>query len=115
METFCTDAMRRWAALAFIFIFAATHLARAQTTSATLSGTVADSNGGVMTGVDITVTNEATGFRRQTQTNDEGVFRLPLLPPGEYSLKAQRDGFATTAIERIELPVAGQVSQDITL
>src|SRR5262245_8049235 len=116
MQKFCTDAMRRWAVLSLILIFATGHhVVRAQTTTATLSGTVTDSNGGVIADTGITVTNEATGLKRQARTNEEGRFILPLLPPGAYLLQAQRDGFAAAAMEHIELPVAGQVSQDITL
>jgi hypothetical protein len=54
-------------------------------------------------------------LKRQTTTNSGGLFTLPLLPPGSYSLQAQRDGFAVVQIENIELPVAGQVSNDIVL
>jgi hypothetical protein len=42
-------------------------------------------------------------------------FTIPLLPPGVYSLRAQREGFSVAQIDDIELPVAGQVSHDIVL
>src|SRR5262249_26542535 len=89
--------------------------AGAQTNSATLSGTVRDSAGGVVPDVAITVSSAATGLKRQTTTNSEGLFTLPLLPPGVYSLRGQREGFSVAEIGDIELPVAGQVSQDIVL
>jgi len=116
MQTFCRNAMRRCAVLALIWVFGTAHQAvQAQTTTATLSGIVTDSNGGVIAEADITVTNEATGLKRHTRTNEEGRFILPLLPPGAYSLQAQREGFSTAAFTHLELPVAGQISQDITL
>src|SRR5215471_639818 len=89
--------------------------AGAQTNSATLSGTVRDSAGGVVPDVAIMISSAATGLKRQTTTNSEGLFTLPLLPPGVYSLRAQREGFSVAEIDDVELPVAGQVSHDIVL
>jgi len=92
-----------------------TCIAGAQTNTATLSGTVMDTQGAVVPDVAITVSSKSTGLKRQTTTNSEGLFTLPLLPPGIYSLQAQREGFSLAEIQGIELPVAGQVSQDIVL
>src|SRR5215468_3469878 len=90
-------------------------IAGAQTNTATLTGTVMDSQGAVVPDVAITISSRATGLKRQTTTNSEGLFTLPLLPPGVYSLQAQREGFSVAEIGDVELPVAGQVSQDIVL
>src|SRR5262245_33140253 len=103
-----------WVVLALNFIVL-TCIAGAQTNTATLSGTVMDSAGAVVPNVAITVSSKATGLKRQATTNNEGLFTLPLLPPGKYSLQAQREGFSVAEIEDSELPVAGQVSQDIVL
>src|SRR5262245_61692323 len=103
-----------WVVLALNFIVL-TCIAGAQTNTATLSGTVMDSAGAVVPNVAITVSSKATGLKRQATTNNEGLFTLPLLPPGIYSLQAQREGFSVVEIEDIELPVAGQVSQYIVL
>jgi len=92
-----------------------TCIAGAQTNTATLSGTVMDSQGAVVPDVAITISSRATGLKRQTTTNSEGLFTLPLLPPGIYSLQAQREGFSPVEVQDIELPVAGQVSQDVVL
>jgi Carboxypeptidase regulatory-like domain len=89
-----------------------TCIAGAQTNTATLSGTVMDTQGAVVPNVAITVSSKTTGLKRQTTTNSEGLYTLPLLPPGIYSLQALREGFSLVEIQDIELPVAGQVSQD---
>src|SRR5260370_40510077 len=60
-------------------------LARAQSATATLSGTVEDTNGAVVTGANVTVTNEATRLTRQATTNKEGGFVITLLPPIRYT------------------------------
>ncbi|MBO0797728.1 MAG: carboxypeptidase regulatory-like domain-containing protein, partial [Blastocatellia bacterium] len=87
----------------------------AQTTTATLNGTVTDSKGAVVPAVAITVSSAATGLKRRTTTNSEGFFTVPLLPPGAYSLKAEASGFTTVQVDNIELPVAGQVTRDLRL
>src|SRR5262245_5614725 len=87
----------------------------AQTNTATLSGTVTDNVGAVVSDVAITVSNIATGLKRRTTTNREGFFTVPLLPPGAYSLRAERNGFSPVDVNNIELPVAGQVALDISL
>src|SRR5262245_65306086 len=103
-----------WVLLMLNFIFL-TSIAGAQTNTATLSGTVMDTQSVVVPNVAITISSKATGLKRQTTTNSEGLYTLPLLPPGIYSLQAQREGFSLVEIQDIELPVAGQVSQDIVL
>src|SRR5262245_17401176 len=87
----------------------------AQTNTATLSGTVTDNSGAVMSDVAITVSNAATGLTRRVTTNREGFFTVPLLPPGIYSLRAERNGFSPLDVSAIDLPVAGQVALDISM
>jgi hypothetical protein len=103
-----------WIALSLAFVLLCS-LAAAQSNNATLSGTVMDSDRAVVPDAAITVSSTATGLKRQTTTNGEGLFTVPLLPPGLYSLQAEREGFSVVKIENIELTVAGQLTQDIIL
>ncbi|HLA09449.1 MAG TPA: carboxypeptidase-like regulatory domain-containing protein, partial [Pyrinomonadaceae bacterium] len=68
--------------------------ARGQTATATLSGTVEDENGAIIPGVAITAVNNGTQLTRQTTTDENGYFVIPLLSPGSYTVKAQGKGFA---------------------
>jgi hypothetical protein len=86
-----------------------------QSTTATLSGTVTDQNGAVVSAVEITVENIGTALRRQTITNDEGYFTVPLLPPSTYSITAQRTGFTPVRIANVVLNVGDQKSLPIQL
>jgi Carboxypeptidase regulatory-like domain/TonB dependent receptor len=90
-------------------------VAGAQTNTATLSGRVTDNSGAYVPEVAITVTNTATGLKRQVTTSRDGFFTVPLLPPGVYTLRAERSGFSPVDVNTIELPVAGQVALDISL
>src|SRR6266481_2170497 len=69
-----------------------------QGSSATLSGTVTDQNGAIVPGVSITVLNLSTASKRETITNEQGSFTVPLIPPGTYTIKARGAGFTPIKI-----------------
>ena len=81
---------------------------QAQSATATLSGTVTDEAGAVIPGVNITVINIAQVFQRSTITNDDGRFVVPLLPPGNYSVKAEHAGFSPAELKDVILNVNDQ-------
>src|SRR5882724_4304009 len=76
-----------------LIVYCSPLTARAQSVSATLSGTIVDQNGAVVPGVSVTVTNKATAAQRQGTTNEDGYFTIPLLPPSNYMVNTRRDGF----------------------
>ena len=78
--------------LAVAFALFAIPNAFAQSTGA-LTGTLADSNGAVIQGATVTVTNTATSFSRTTVTSDEGRWTLTLLPVGTYDISYEKEGF----------------------
>jgi hypothetical protein len=82
----------------------------AQSATATLSGTVFDQTGAVVPGVNIAVISVAQAFERTATTNDEGVFIVPQLPPGNYTVKAERQGFNTAEQRNVILNVNDQVA-----
>src|SRR5258706_908646 len=63
------------------------------TTTGTLDGTVTDPSDAVIGGVKITVTNTGTGRITETVSGDRGQYQIPLLPPGVYDLKFEKEGF----------------------
>jgi hypothetical protein len=64
---------------------------------------------------EITVTNPNTNIERTTQTNSSGVYSIPALPPGEYSLKASMAAFGTQVRNNITLQVNQDARIDIAL
>lgn len=64
-----------------------------QVVSATLSGRVTDSSGGVIPKAAVTAVNNATKFSRSTETSDAGEYSLVALPAGEYTVTAEAKGF----------------------
>jgi hypothetical protein len=88
---------------------------RAQSSSATLSGTVEDQNGAFVPDVSIALINKERGSQRLATTNSEGVFIFVQLPPGKYSLTATREGFAPVEIKNVPVNVNDQVSLRVSL
>lgn len=80
----------------------------AQSSTATLNGTVTDQNDAVVVGATVTIFNSDNGFKRTVITNSDGNFSLPFLQPATYQLSVERDGFATFDIKEITLNVNDQ-------
>ena len=89
--------------------------ALAQSSTATLSGTVEDQAGAIVAGANIALVNVAQGSQRLATSNNEGRFVFPSLPPGQYSLTATRAGFAPVEVKNVALNVNDQVALRITL
>ena len=68
--------------------------AAAQITTATIVGNVIDSSGAGIQGVNVTVTNDATGFVRTVLSDSAGGFLAPLLPLGPYTVSGEKPGFS---------------------
>src|SRR5437867_12459091 len=81
---------------AFILSCAAWAAVWAQST-AQLSGTVRDQSGAVLPGVEVKVTQTATGLERSVLTNETGSYILPNLPVEPYTSDANIHGSRTFA------------------
>jgi outer membrane receptor protein involved in Fe transport len=90
-------------------------LAQSQVAGGEIVGTVTDETGGVLPGVTVTIRNQATGVSRDTQTDERGRYRAPLLPVGTYEVSAALDGFATTRLKDLTLTIGQTLSADISL
>jgi hypothetical protein len=87
----------------------------AQSATASLSGTVTDEKGAVVSGANVTITNPATNFQKTATTDASGKFFLPQLPPATYVLKVENSGFSPTEVKNIELNVNDQRTLNIEL
>lgn len=87
----------------------------AQSPTATLTGTVTDQNDAVVPSVNIAVISIAQGFQRSTVTDEEGAFVVPLLPAGNYTVKAEREGFSPAEARDVILNVNDRVALRIQL
>src|SRR3989442_10321621 len=77
-------------------------------------GAVRDANG-VIPGVTVTLTNEATNISREVVTNEVGQYNFPAVPPGTYSLNAPLTGYKSFARQRLAVPTPQFITLDGTL
>jgi hypothetical protein len=83
--------------------------------TAQISGTIADSTGARLPGVEVKVTQIATGLTRTVISNESGAYVLASLPTGPYRLEVGLPGFRTFAQTGIVLEVNANPVIDVTL
>jgi len=97
-------------------LFLATSTATAQIGStAQITGTVRDTSGAVLPGVDVSAVQTDTGFRRSVVTEANGLFVLSNLPVGPYRLDAMLSGFRAFQQTGLVLQVNANPEINITL
>ena len=97
------------------FLLVMSVITSAQVTTADLVGTIKDTTGGVMPGVTVTLTNEATGVSRTATTGDGGTYIFTSLQPGRYRLTAEIQGFRKVERTGVELQVNQRAQIDLEL
>ena len=70
---------------------------------ASIQGTVADTQGGVIPGAKLTLTNMATNETQVRTSNDVGVYNFNALPPGRFKLVAEKEGFQTKTLDNVQI------------
>ena len=89
--------------------------ARGQVLEARLYGVVRDTSGGILPGVNVTVTHQGTSLRRETVTDGRGEFVLPALPAGPYTIRIELSGFKTYENTGLTLSAGQTVRQTFSL
>jgi hypothetical protein len=89
--------------------------AAAGQTLATLVGSIVDSTGAVLPGVEVAVTHLETRAIRRTSTTPDGRFVITGLVAGEYELHATRSGFRPLLRRGITLSVGEQATLTLAL
>jgi hypothetical protein len=88
--------------LAALFVCFASISAFAQGSSTgTITGVAVDADGGVIPGATVTVKNVRTGETFSTVTSGEGVFNVPALITGTYSVSVSLEGFKTAVLDNV--------------
>jgi hypothetical protein len=104
-----------WILLAGAVLWLHSSVSWAQVTSGEITGTVMDATKAVVPGVEVIATNVATGVSRNGLSEVNGLYRIPLLQPGSYILKASLLGFKTAAYDGIKVAVGEVVHHDVIL
>ena len=77
--------------------------------TATLSGTVTDPSDAVVPGAHVKVHSLATALDRIIDTNADGLYVVPSLQPGDYSVQVTASGFSGYTLQKVTLDVAQAV------
>jgi len=87
----------------------------AQTTNASIYGSILDASGAAVPKAAVTATNVKTGVVLSTVSNEAGIYIFPSLLPGDYTVSAQLAGFRKAAAGGITLDVGSRISVDLKL
>jgi carboxypeptidase family protein len=83
--------------------------AQSQITTGVIEGTVRDSSGAVLAGVDVAVRNLDTNLTRTLATGDDGRFVALQLPAGRYAITLKLSGFTTIVLDNVIVTVGETV------
>ena len=115
-QTNCLALPLRIRGVRLCALFAACGLLYAQTGgTGAISGTITDPTGAVVVGAQVKITGVGTGYTRTSQTNDHGLYLLSLLPPGQYTLEATKQGFKAALSPDVQVIVAETTVQNMPL
>jgi hypothetical protein len=78
-------------------------------------GTITDSQGGVLPGATVTITNLGTNVAQRVTTDGEGRYRVGYLISGSYSVGAELQGFKVSVRKPIEVRVGDVITVDLRL
>jgi hypothetical protein len=86
-----------------------------QTTFGSITGTVTDNTGAVIPGASVTIRNEGTGVERSVLTTSSGVYVIPNLDLGTYSVRVEKQGFAAYRAGSLQLNANQVIDVDAQL
>lgn len=90
-------------------------MAWGQTATGIITGTVTDATGAAVVNGKVTATNTGTGAQTTATTNEAGLYRFNDLPPGNYTLTVEANGFRKTTLSEQRLVVATTLRLDVSL
>ena len=96
--------------LGLMLIFLAPTRASAQTSLGSVNGLIKDSSGAVVPGATVTLRNSETNQTRNTVSTETGLYSIPSLPAGNYSLVVEHAGF-----QKYESKLVLRVGQQLTV
>jgi len=84
-------------------------------TTGVLAGVITDSSGARVAGATITARSISTNQTRTALSLEDGSYRFPALPVGDYEVRAELSGFATYVNSLVTIPLGRLVVVDIAL
>ena len=104
-----------WFRFILALIFFGSGLIQAQSTTGSIAGTIRDTTGGVVPGVEVVAIHPHTRVSYTAVSGESGFYEVLRLPPGLYEIRAQFPGFQTFVARNITVQVRETPHVDITL
>src|SRR5438128_2422744 len=111
----CQRPFARFVTAIVALIALGTGLSFAQTSTATILGTVKDASGALVPGVSITVKHTESGLTRTVVSSEQGAYDVRVLPVGAYEITTMIPGFKQVVRSGINLVVGQEAVVDLTL
>lgn len=86
----------------------------AQSSTGTIQGSVADAQGAVIPGAEVTITSQGTGRLSAVTTGGDGLFSVPTLEPGPYKVEVKEANFESTT-QQVTLQTAQVLNLEFKL
>src|ERR1051326_8424199 len=103
-------------AIVLVWMAMACTRADAQVLTGTITGTIRDESGAVIPGATVRASSlSLIGGPVMTTSNERGMFRMPALAPGEYTIEVELDRFAGYRETGIHLDVETTMDRSVTL
>ena len=87
---------------------------QAQTT-AQITGEITDNSAAIIVDAEVSAENVSTGLRRATKSNNAGIYRISLLPAGEYRVTVKKEGFRPVRRSNVMLSVEQTARLDFVI
>jgi hypothetical protein len=109
--------MKRLSAIAAfaVLLLSFTGILSAQSERGTISGAVTDPTGAIVPGAKVAIRNLSTNVTSSILTNETGGYVAPNLPPGDYSVRVEKEGFRVAILNQLTLNAASSVRADFTM
>jgi hypothetical protein len=101
--------------LCLLILFSLANSLSAQSPTGTISGIVTDPVGATIPGAEVLVENDSTRVQFPGRSNDEGLYVIPNLPPGNYRVQVSKAGFKTIIKPDIVLNVQDALAINFAL
>jgi hypothetical protein len=103
------------ALLTVLLLCAGITFGQTQSNAADIQGTVKDATGAVVANATVTARNVATNVSRNATTNDEGLYRIINVPPGDYEMTAEAANFKKSVLPKVTVTIGQAAEVDVTL
>jgi hypothetical protein len=103
------------ALLVVFFLSANAAFGQAQSNAADIQGTVKDSTNAVVPNATVTARNPNTNVTRNATTNDEGLYRIINIPPGDYEITVEAASFKKAVLDKVTVTVGQAAEVNVTL